>query len=840
MTNPRRPRSVAGFSVRVALAFTLMLASALLIADLWALESGGGQAKGRGGRLLSELRSLDYEALAAGVASALGVDPSRDTESFYLVYLSGRSLRLDPASVGAVGVEATRIGFAAFVPGRGWVPLPCRVYDDEVYVNGTVVSLLDGGRVGPGTTVEVKLPTLRPVEAEDLTGFPEAFRGARGLYRVAVEHPGLGTLAVFYVAVGLVYDASYCIQHGGTDRPSGYSAHQQPFLALEAVGKGLAAGDPGLAERVELLAVAAAFNPVDPSRLGVRVHVEELRPVPGRGAPGQYYTAYDVRAAYPYTGVGATLQQRLASPGKPAVFNLTLIDDEMYPGLAWRRVIAFVGFAGPRGCQGRDAVGVTLAGQAVFEGTVADGDVVRVSYDAGPRGSFSPWVLVEVSPSSCAWNVSLERAIVEYALPQVYASDYSEAEQMEYRLVFLPDGDKPLRLTLEGSGGPVAAAIAYPLPLLMYGGIGAGSSLEVRALMMYRFSGPLAPSMFPVTVKYYVGGMLACVHKINYTDVGVNSRYSGWCRFSLKSEELVNGLHGQWPALYVVIVVRPAGPPEASVTLEVGAVFIAESGLEVRRLNHYSLSSGNPVHTSMVPSDSTLWSRMVRFVGYAATYATAYQPPGGQSGRLGMASLTLIFGLQRIFVPVCVADWVASSSDWTLAEAVTSRQGRYIVEYSGHSSEFEVENVDLRVFELTLYYGDGLYPDYYEAGHLGGVGAPGGSPQPPAAWSSGLASVVAFNARQAAVWALKALSAGYSVYENVSASDGVLVFRYEAGSRADLADYKPMPQYGFAFTSGCGAYDVGWSFRAVFEGGQVGRLELGDSGTLARSVASAG
>ncbi len=109
--------------------------------------------------LLSDLRQLDYVGLSGEFASKLGINAYSSPEGFYRVFLSGRPLRLDPASIGAVGVSVSRIGFAAYVPGSGWVVLPCRVYDSEVYINGSIVTLLDSGYIYNDTVIEVKLPT---------------------------------------------------------------------------------------------------------------------------------------------------------------------------------------------------------------------------------------------------------------------------------------------------------------------------------------------------------------------------------------------------------------------------------------------------------------------------------------------------------------------------------------------------------------------------------------------------------------------------------------------------------------------------------------------------------
>lgn len=840
------------FNVKALSIMVFLLASVALIADLQALESGKVlSGKNEGGdsqeqrRLLSELRSVKYEALASDVASILGIDPGRDAESFYLVYLSGRSLRLDPASIGAIGVEPARVGFAAFIPNQGWVALPCRIYDSEIYVNGTVVSLLEGNTIGPTTKVEVKLPTYRPVEASDLTEFPKAFRGAKAFYTVVVEHPRLGTLAVIYAVVGLEYDASYCIQHGGTFRPSGYSAHQQPFLTLKAVKEGLAARNTELQEAVDLLAVAAAFNPLEPAKLGISVTVKAGEPVPNGGGSPQYYTVYDVRGMHPRT---AYTQHRQASPESPAVFNVTLIDDSMYGGMAWRRITAFVGFADQQSCFSSDIATVTIAGKKVFEGVVRNGDLVRVAYDAGPQGSYEPWVLVKVSTNSCTWKVNLLPVIVEYIIPQIYASDYVSTEHVKYKLVFLPTGNRPLWLFLPTtSGGPSTAVMAYPLPLFMYGGLSPAHPLRVEALIGYTISGSPAPSAFPLEVKYYLGDRLACTHTIDYSDVASDWRHEELCTFTLGVEDLVNGLYTQWPGIYVTIIAESSGSPGAlGLILEVSVESLIESGIDVRRLNPYGLNSGNPIYTSMLPSSSPLWSRLIRFTDYAVTYAIAFQHPESQSYYLGLAYLTLTFNLQRIIVPVCTVDWIASTSDWTLAYAATSKPGFYNIEYRGRLYTFELDDVDLRSIDINIYYESGMALEQYSARYLKGGDMPSNPlPDVPPIVSAIVGNIhpivsVAVEVYSVVGWLVEVIYSDYYVDSSVSVGDRVVIFHYEAGDRVDLASYPPMPHYGFAFDEGCGVYDMGWSFHAIFEGDWVGGLELSDSGNIARPVTSGG
>lgn len=70
------------------------------------------------------------------------------------------------------------------------------------------------------------------MEAVGLQGFPEAFRGAKRLFKVVMLHPRLGVVAVVYAVVGLEYDAVHCIQHGRVDALAGYPLYQQPYLAV--------------------------------------------------------------------------------------------------------------------------------------------------------------------------------------------------------------------------------------------------------------------------------------------------------------------------------------------------------------------------------------------------------------------------------------------------------------------------------------------------------------------------------------------------------------------------------------------------------------------------------
>lgn len=823
-------------NLKIAASILFLLLSVIVLTGIEASPETVN-ASGRT-RLLSELRMLDYDKLAEEVASLLGVNAYSSPDSFYQVFLSGRTLRLDPASIEAIGVNAARIGFAAFVSGRGWVSLECRIYDSEVYVNGSVVSLLNGRYITRETIIEVKLPTQRPIETKDFSSFPSAFRGAQKLFKLSISHPKLGTLAVIYIVVGLEYDASYCVQYGRTTKPLGYSIHEQPLLAIEAFKKRALTENSRLQDKVSLLTVAAAYNPLNVKRHNLAISIEALDPVPDGGGAPQYSTVYDVRGMHP---LEAYTQARNASFQNPAIFNVTLIDDNMYGGIKWRRLIAFVGFVNPT-CT-YDYVAITIDGQIVYEGIIYHGSIVRVTYDAGASGSFNPWVIVKITPDTCTWTVNILPLVVEYMLPSIYIDDYVNNERIEYKLSFLPTTSRPLRLFLPTtSGASSTSVIAYPFPLLMYGGIGGTSPLQVQLLLKYSFQGSVSPSAFPLTVNYYLGNRLVCTHTISYSEAS-DGWEEKWCTFSLSSEELLNSLYTQWPDIYVIIVAETSGSPgPLGLTLELSVESLVESSIQVRKLNPYTTASGNQVYTSMIPSSSPLWSRQIRYMEFLATYAIAYQNPTSQGNYLGLAYLTLAFNLYNEVSTVCSSGWVGMSNDWTLVYAATSNSGSYIIEYSGNLYTYETDNVDLRRLDFSINYADGMALSDYNPKYMSGGGTPSDPlPDVPPIVSTIAGYIhpvlgVAVDVYDYIDWTVERIYSQYYVYASATASNGVLTFSYGAGSLTDLAMYPPMPHYYLAFTSGCRTYNMGWSVYAYFEGSWVGAIELTDSGAITRTV----
>ncbi len=447
---------------------------------------------------------------------------------------------------------------------------------------------------------------------------------------------------------------------------------------------------------------------------------------------------------------------------------------------------------------------------------------------------------MEAHPAKCQWTVEIVFYIIEYMLPQTHLDDYVNSERVEYKLQFLPAAGS-IRLNLKGVGNaPAASVLSYRLPVFTYGGIAGSSPLQVRLLLGYTVRGRLSPDVFPLTVDYYLGDELVCRHTIGYSEA-LEGRVVKWCNFTLDAEDLVNSIYSEWPGVYVTVIAEASGSTGShGISIEVAVESLIESSVRVRRLNYY-IVDGGLVYTSMVPSDSPLWLRDIRYVDHATTYAIVYQATG-QDDVLGIASLTLVFDLYREVPSVCTRGWVGVSNDRTLIAAETSRWGAYIIEYSGSVYEYRADDVDLEAITFRVGYGDGMALDAYRPAYTLTGSLPPGYALNLTGGAVILDSAVgkALDAYRFIDWALGYAVSQRSISSRATASEGVVEFTYEAGVMADLAWALLEPHYHLAFTDGCRVYSKERSLRATYHGSELGVINQEDWGVIDRSVGVAG